>query len=82
MARQARADAAPLPDFIAPELATLVDNAPEGEGWLHEIKLDGYRTAARIDRGQVRLLTRTGLDWTARFHPIAAALWRSPSSFK
>jgi bifunctional non-homologous end joining protein LigD len=63
-----------LPAFIAPELATLVGKPPEGEGWLHEIKLDGYRTAARIDHGEVRLMTRTGLDWTARFQPIATAL--------
>ena len=49
-----------LPEFIPPELATLVDQPPEGIGWLHEIKLDGYRTAARVEGGQVRLLTRTG----------------------
>jgi bifunctional non-homologous end joining protein LigD len=55
-----------------------VDNAPEGDAWLHEIKLDGYRTAARIEGGKVRLLTRTGLDWTARFRPIAAALASLP----
>ena len=78
MAGQARADAASLPEFIAPELATLVNKAPVGEGWLHEIKLDGYRTAARIERGEVRVLTRTGLDWTARFRPIAAALAALP----
>ena len=76
-ASKARA-AAPLPVFIAPELATLVENAPKGEGWLHEIKLDGYRTAARIERRDVRVLTRSGLDWTARFRPIAGALAALP----
>jgi bifunctional non-homologous end joining protein LigD len=64
----------PLPNFIPPELATLTDKAPAGDGWLHEIKLDGYRTAARLEVGKVRMLTRSGLDWTARFRPIAAAL--------
>jgi bifunctional non-homologous end joining protein LigD len=64
----------PLPDFIPPELATLVDQAPAGDDWLHEIKLDGYRTAARIEAGKVRMLTRSGLDWTARFRPIGAVL--------
>ena len=64
----------PLPDFIPPELATLTDKAPAGDGWIHEIKLDGYRTAARLEAGKVRMLTRSGLDWTARFRPIAAAL--------
>ena len=63
-----------LPEFIPPELATLVDKAPDGDGWVHEIKLDGYRTVGRIDHGEVRLLTRTGLDWTACFRLIAAAL--------
>src|SRR5215471_12189855 len=65
---------AALPDFIAPELATLVAKAPVGDDWLHEIKLDGYRAMARIDSGKVRMLTRRGLDWTARFQPIADAL--------
>ena len=72
------ASRSPLPEFIAPELATLVDKAPAGEGWVHEIKLDGYRTAARIDHGAVHLLTRTGLDWTARFRSIAEALGGLP----
>jgi len=48
---------ATLPNFISPELATLVGNAPEGDSWLHEIKFDGYRTATRIEGGKVRLLT-------------------------
>jgi bifunctional non-homologous end joining protein LigD len=65
---------APLPEFIPPELATLTDKAPVGDGWLQEIKLDGYRTAARLEAGKVRMLTRSGLDWTARFRPIAATL--------
>jgi bifunctional non-homologous end joining protein LigD len=54
-------------------MATLVQAAPEGNEWLHEIKLDGYRVLARIDRGRVRLLTRSGQDWTARFRVVAAA---------
>jgi bifunctional non-homologous end joining protein LigD len=51
---------------------------PEGEGWLHEIKFDGYRMHVRIERGEVRLLTRTGLNWTDKYPPIAAALARLP----
>jgi bifunctional non-homologous end joining protein LigD len=65
---------AKLPDFVAPELATLVAKAPAGDDWLHEIKLDGYRAMARIEGGNVRMLTRRGLDWTARFQPIADTL--------
>src|SRR5262249_20826599 len=61
-----------------PELTTLADKAPEGDGWLHEIKFDGYRALARIEHGKVRLLTRYALDWTARYGTIAAALESLP----
>lgn len=57
----------PLPDFIPPQLATLKAAPPAAKGWIHEIKFDGYRLQARIERGKVRLLTRSGLDWTDRF---------------
>jgi ATP-dependent DNA ligase len=49
------------PDWIEPQLTRLVDDARDGPGWLHEIKYDGYRMHARIDGGDIRLLTRTGL---------------------
>ena len=71
--------AAKLPDFVAPQLATLVTEAPGGERWLHEIKFDGYRTEARIEDGKVRMLTRTGLDWTKKFSPVAEALAGLPA---
>ncbi len=58
---------APLPEAIAPELATKVAEVPAGEGWLHEIKLDGYRALVRIDGEEVRFFTRNGIDWTKRF---------------
>ena len=64
----------PLPEFIPPQLATVTDEGPAGDAWIHEIKLDGNRTAARLEAGKVRMLTRSGFDWTARFRPIAAAL--------
>ena len=48
-------------------LATLVKAPLAGERWLHEIKFDGYRLEARIEGGQVQLLTRSGLDWTGKF---------------
>jgi hypothetical protein len=51
---------------------------PGGEEWLHEIKFDGYRTTARLEAGKVRMLARSGLDWTARFWPIATALGSVP----
>ncbi|TXM95176.1 DNA ligase D [Methylobacterium sp. WL30] len=63
-----------LPPFVEPALATLVDDVPTGDGWLYEIKHDGYRMQARIDGGSVKLLTRSGLDWTAKFEAAAQAL--------
>lgn len=48
-----------------PQLAQLVQEPPEGDGWIHEIKLDGYRIGGAIERGQVRLFSRRNLEWTA-----------------
>ena len=48
--------------------------APDGDQWLHEIKYDGFRIHARLDRGDVRLLTRNGLNWTAKYPQIARAV--------
>ncbi len=58
---------APAPRFVEPMLATLVERPPAGEDWLHEVKFDGYRIEARIEKGRVTLFTRRGLDWTQRF---------------
>jgi len=62
-----------LPEQFSPQLATLVDKAPAGD-WRYEIKFDGYRILARIDNGEVRLLTRNGHDWTAKLPLQAKAL--------
>lgn len=64
---------ATLPEQFAPQLATLVDRAPEGD-WHYEIKFDGYRMLARIRDGEVRLFTRNGHDWTERLPRQAKAL--------
>jgi ATP-dependent DNA ligase len=66
------------PVWVKPQLTELVKQPPDGPDWFHEIKYDGYRIHARIDHGDVRLLTRTGLDWTRKYHPIAAALKNLP----
>ncbi|MGH2403506.1 MAG: non-homologous end-joining DNA ligase, partial [bacterium] len=63
----------PLPKVAEPQLATLVDDPPPGDGWVHEIKFDGYRLLCRIDGSDVRLLTRHAKDWTDRFSGLAAA---------
>jgi bifunctional non-homologous end joining protein LigD len=67
-----------LPDFIAPQLASPAPTPPNGKGWLHELKLDGYRIQARKEGARVQLLTRTGLDWTHRMKTIAAEVARLP----
>ncbi len=65
---------AKLPDFVPPQLATLVANARSGDNWLHEVKFDGYRLQARLKGGKVKLLTRNGLDWSHRFPNIIAGI--------
>jgi bifunctional non-homologous end joining protein LigD len=67
-----------LPEFIHPQLATLVEAPPEGDGWLHEMKFDGYRILGRIDRGRATLWSRNARDWTAQFPRIADQLTRLP----
>ncbi|HUP98708.1 MAG TPA: DNA ligase D [Usitatibacter sp.] len=61
---------AALPLFFQPQLATLVDEPPKGEGWIYEVKFDGYRILARIDGDDVRLFTRNGNDWTSRLKAL------------
>ncbi len=60
-----------IPNFVEPQLAKLVDRPPEGSGWAHEVKLDGYRAQVRVSDGESKIRTRTGLDWTDRFTAIA-----------
>ena len=61
-----------MPEFVPPQLATQAVEATDADGWIHELKLDGYRIQALHDGTQVRLKTRTGLDWTHRMKEIAA----------
>ena len=61
------------PAFAKPQLATLVSEAPEGDGWLHETKFDGYRCLAALGKGGVRLFTRSGKDWTDKFAALDGA---------
>ncbi|WP_277811780.1 DNA ligase D [Chromohalobacter canadensis] len=63
-----------LPTKPSAQLATLVDEAPEGDEWFHEIKFDGYRILTRLQSGKARLITRNGHDWSERFPEIAAAM--------
>src|SRR5215467_11497255 len=78
-AEPSSAGGARLPAFLPPSLATLSAAPPRGADWVHEIKFDGYRMQARLDRGEVKLLTRKGLDWTERFPNIADAVADLPA---
>jgi bifunctional non-homologous end joining protein LigD len=68
------------PAFISPQLAQQADTPPSSDGWLHELKLDGYRIQARKAGSKVQLFTRTGLDWTHRMPTLAAAVARLPAA--
>jgi len=66
------------PIFLSPQLAQQAESPPAIDGWLHELKLDGYRIQARKSGAKVQLFTRTGLDWTHRMKAIAAEVARLP----
>ncbi|OQW32286.1 MAG: hypothetical protein A4E19_19860 [Nitrospira sp. SG-bin1] len=73
-----RRDKAACPEWITPQLATLVSGAPEGDGWIHELKYDGYRMLCRIDRGAARLFSRNRRDWTEKLPEQRQAVARLP----
>ena len=66
------------PRFIRPQLASPDIDPPAGDGWIHEIKFDGYRTLAIIDDGNVRFMTRRGHDWTERYGSLADPFAKIP----
>ncbi|RWB69750.1 ATP-dependent DNA ligase [Mesorhizobium sp.] len=57
--------------FIRPMEPELVEQPPMGDGWSHEVKFDGYRTQLIKDADGIRLYTKTGIDWTAKYRPLA-----------
>jgi bifunctional non-homologous end joining protein LigD len=67
-----------LPPYRA-QLALLVDEPPGGDGWLHEVKYDGYRIGCAIAGGEVTLWSRRAKDWTAHFPEVADAARRLPA---
>ncbi|RRA47330.1 non-homologous end-joining DNA ligase [Acidipila sp. EB88] len=73
----------PMPAFIPPQLASPAQTAPPGSGWLHELKLDGYRVQAHLRHDKAgaltaTLFTRSGLDWTHRMKAVARACAKLP----
>jgi bifunctional non-homologous end joining protein LigD len=69
-----------LPDFVPPQLCGTAARPPSAEGWVHEIKFDGYRMQMRIVDGKVSLKTRKALDWTDKFSAIAEAASSLPDA--
>ena len=65
---------AAMPQFIPPQLATLVSEPPKGDDWLHELKFDGYRMICHLNRGKITFWSRNAKDWTERFPKIAKAV--------
>ena len=73
MSKRAKGDGGRL-EFVPPQMPTVVEQSPEEEGWVHEAKIEGYRTQIIIDRGGVRLYSKNGWDWTTKYWPIALAV--------
>lgn len=65
--------------FIEFQLPSLSETPPEGDGWIHEIKHDGYRTQIIVERGQARALTRRGYNWSSEYSPIVEAAAALPA---
>jgi bifunctional non-homologous end joining protein LigD len=67
---------ADVPQFITPQLATLVTEPPKTGEWLYEVKHDGYRMLARLGHRDARLFTRSGKDWTTKLPHLVSELKR------
>jgi bifunctional non-homologous end joining protein LigD len=63
-----------IPTNVKPMLATLVNAPFDNPGWIYEVKWDGYRSLAYIDKGKVELLSRNNKSFTEKYYPIIAAM--------
>ena len=59
------------PGYISPCLASDVGYPPTGKKWVHEIKLDGFRSQLHLRDREVTIYSRGGHDWTERYHSVA-----------
>lgn len=72
---------APPPEQVEPQLAASATEPPQqtkASQWLHEIKFDGYRTIAHVIDGKVKLITRSGIDWTKRYGDLPKEFAKLP----
>ncbi len=83
MARKSKGIKAPFPKTVSPMLATLVDKPFDEPGWLFEVKWDGYRAVALVDKGKVKLLSRNNKSFNEKFYPVTAELekWKINAIF-
>jgi len=70
----AKGKKAPFPKNIVPMLATLVDKPFDEQGWLYEVKWDGYRAIAYLDKGKIDIRSRNNISYTEKFYPVSNAL--------
>lgn len=63
-----------MPEFVSPQLATLMQEPPKGTEWVHELKFDGYRMLCHLSRGKVRFWSRNHKDWTEKFPTVGKAV--------
>lgn len=78
-AKRAGGTAKPIPEWIAPELATLAEHPPQGQQWIHENKFDGYRLVVKIDSGDISIFTRNHNKWNEAFPELLAVLKKLPA---
>src|ERR1700750_2919421 len=64
----------PFPENITPMLATLVDKPFDEEGWLYEVKWDGYRAVIYLNNGEVQMRSRNNKSFDEKFYSLHAAL--------
>ncbi len=67
-----------MPRFVKPALATLVQQAPAGDDWRHEVKFDGYRTLSRIEDGKVEMFSRNGIKRSGAYSVLVEELAALP----
>ena len=67
------------PAFVEPQLATLVDEVPSGNSWIHEYKYDGYRLLLAVGEGVATAWTRNGKDWSDKFKALVKAAAKLPA---
>ena len=71
---------APMLEFVAPQLATLVKEPPTSDEWFHELKFDGYRMICHLQRDKARFWTRNQKDWTEKVPNLAQAMKAFPAT--